>query len=417
MLFWIAAGGMGLAVTALLLLALLRGREGAEPAAAADLRVYRDQLREVDRDLARGLVLPAEADRLRADIGRRVLEADRALREGAAAAEAPRALTVAMAAGLVAILAGGVWTYVARLGAPGYPDLPIAHRIAMAEEVRASRPGQAAAEAELAALPGLEAAPPDPAFLELMEKLRAAVRDMPDDLRGQELLARNEAGLGNFIAAREAQARVIAIKGGEATGDDHAGLAEMMVLAAGGYVSPEAEAELTRALQIDPQNGAATYYAGLMFLQTGRPDRAFALWAPLLDRSAPDDPWTGPLRAQLPELAAQAGAVNYSLPPLPGAPGPSAEDVQAAQEMTPEQRQEMIRGMVAQLNDRLATEGGPASDWARLISAYGVLGDTARALEVWTEARQVFAESAADLATIRRAAEDAGVSTPSLTGN
>lgn len=417
MVFWIAAGGIGLAVAALLLLALLRGRQGAEPAAAADLRVYRDQLREVDRDLARGLIPPGDADRLRSDIGRRVLEADRALREGAVPPDAPKAATVAMAAGLVAILAGGVWTYAAQLGAPGYPDLPIALRISKAEEARAARPDQAAAEAELAALPRLAAEPPDPAYLELMDKLRAAVRERPDDLRGQELLARNEAGLGNFIAAKEAQARVIGIKGGNATADDHAGLAEMMVLAAGGYVSPEAEAELTRALRIDPQNGAATYYAGLMFLQTGRPDRTFALWAPLLDRSAPDAPWSGALRAQLPEVAARAGAINYSLPPLPGPPGPSAEDVEAAQEMTPEQRQEMIRGMVAQLNDRLATEGGPAEDWTRLIDAYAVLGDTGRALEIWTEAREVFADRPAELRMIRRAAEDAGVSTPSLTNN
>ena len=61
--FWIAAAGIGLAVTALLLLALLRGRAGGEPAAAYDLRVYRDQLREVDRDLARGVIAPADAER------------------------------------------------------------------------------------------------------------------------------------------------------------------------------------------------------------------------------------------------------------------------------------------------------------------------------------------------------------------
>lgn len=415
MVFWIAAGGIGLAVTTLLLLALLRGREDAEPAAAADLRVYRDQLREVERDLARGLIVPTEADRLRSDIGRRVLEADRALREGAQAPDAPRAVTVAMAVGLVAILAGGVWTYVERLGAPGYPDLPIARRIVMAAEVHANRPGQAEAESAASAQPA--ATPSDPGFLDLVDKLRAAVRDRPDDLRGQELLARNEAGLGNFIAAKEAQAKVIAIKGGDASADDHAALAEMMVMAAGGYVAPEAEAELTRALQIDPQNGTANYYAGLMFLQTGRPDRTFAIWAPLLDRSAPTDPWAGPLRAQLAEVAARAGAINYTLPPLPGIPGPSAEDVQAAQDMTPEQRQDMIRNMVAQLNDRLATEGGPAEDWTRLIDAYAVLGDTARALEIWTEAREVFADRPAELRMIRRAAEDAGVSTPSLTNN
>lgn len=59
-----------------------RQRAGAEPAAAFDLRVYRDQLREVRRDLERGVIDPADAERLRVEIGRKVLAADRALERG-----------------------------------------------------------------------------------------------------------------------------------------------------------------------------------------------------------------------------------------------------------------------------------------------------------------------------------------------
>jgi cytochrome c-type biogenesis protein CcmH len=103
MAFWIAAAGIGLAVTALLLLALLRGRADDAPAAAYDLRVYRDQLREVDRDLARGVIAPADAERLRTEVARRVLEADRALGHGAGpdGTAAPPLPTLVMA-GLVA---------------------------------------------------------------------------------------------------------------------------------------------------------------------------------------------------------------------------------------------------------------------------------------------------------------------------
>ena len=54
MTFWIIVSLLALAVAALLVLALLGGRTGAEPAAAYDLRVYRDQLKDVERDLARG---------------------------------------------------------------------------------------------------------------------------------------------------------------------------------------------------------------------------------------------------------------------------------------------------------------------------------------------------------------------------
>lgn len=410
MTFWIAAAGIGLAVTALLLLALLRGRAEDGPAAAYDLQVYRDQLREVDRDLARGVIAAADAERLRTEVARRVLEADRALGAGAGAdgAPAPRLASFVMAALVAAVMLGGVWTYY-RMGAPGYPDLPIAARLAASEEVYRTRPPQAAAETAAAARapsPG----PVDPAFSELMDKLRSALKDRPDDLEGHRLLARNESGLGNHAAAIAAQRQVIALLGDRVSAEDHAILAEMMILATGGYVSPEAEAEITRALQLDPLNGTATFYAGLMFAQVGRPDRTFSLWAALLDRSQPDDPWVAPLRAQLMQVASEAGEDKYVLPDAAAmAPGPDAEAVAAAAEMTPEDRQEMVRGMVAQLSDRLATQGGSAEEWARLITAYGVLGETDRARTIWAEAQQRFAGRAADLEVVRVAAAQAGV--------
>ncbi|MBD3765724.1 MAG: c-type cytochrome biogenesis protein CcmI, partial [Rhodobacterales bacterium] len=77
--FWAAATAMAAAVAGLLALAMLRARAAAEPAAAYDLRVYRDQMAEIDRDLARGVIAPEDAERLRAEIGRRLLDADRAL--------------------------------------------------------------------------------------------------------------------------------------------------------------------------------------------------------------------------------------------------------------------------------------------------------------------------------------------------
>jgi cytochrome c-type biogenesis protein CcmH len=69
----------------------------------------------------------------------------------------------------------------------------------------------------------------------------------------------------------------------------------------------------------------------------------------------------------------------------------------------------MIRGMVTRLSERLATEGGPAEDWARLINAYGVLDERENAQRIWDEAKGVFAQDAGALATLRAAARSAGV--------
>jgi cytochrome c-type biogenesis protein CcmH len=62
----------------LVLVAALRKapRPGAE-SAEADLAVYKDQLAEIERDLARGTIGAEDATRLRAEVGKRVIEADR----------------------------------------------------------------------------------------------------------------------------------------------------------------------------------------------------------------------------------------------------------------------------------------------------------------------------------------------------
>ncbi len=410
MAFWIVAFVMAGAVAALLLLALRRGGEEAR-AAEADVQVYKDQLREVDRDLARGVLTQAEAEAIRIEVSRRLLEADRQTAQEATAARAPGIATGAVAALAAVAVVGGTFALYQRLGAPGYPDLPLATRIAAAEAARANRPSQATAEAEVAALERLPVEASEE-YLALMERLRATVAERPDDIQGHRLLARNEAALGNYVAAREAQARIMELLGDAATAQDHADHADLMVMAAGGYVSPEAEAALSRVLAQDPGNGAARYYTGLLMIQTGRPDLAFEIWDGLLRSSQPTDPWVLPIRAQIRDLAQIAGLTDYAPPDMataPAAPGPTAEQMEAAAEMTPEERMGMIRGMVDGLSDRLATEGGPPEDWARLIGALGVLGETAQATAIADEAETVFAGNDAALSMIAEARVRAGL--------
>ena len=76
--------------------------------------------------------------------------------------------------------------------------------------------------------------------------------------------------------------------------------------------------------------------------------------------------------------------------------------------MSAEDREEFIRSMVAQLSDRLATEGGSAAEWARLISSYGILGEVENAKIIWTEAQAVFVSDQAAMDQLRAAAKSAG---------
>ncbi|MBK0327180.1 c-type cytochrome biogenesis protein CcmI [Rhodobacteraceae bacterium F11138] len=407
MIFWIITSALGLVITATLGLALLRSRPATEPAAAYDLQVYRDQLKEVDRDLARGVIAETDATRIRTEVSRRILAADAQAQAGSSRAGQSGRLSVLVAVLIGALSVGGsLWLY-RTLGAPGYGDLGLDRRIEIAAELRANRPDQEQAEASLPpAAPSTAALGKD--YLALFKQLRETVAARPDDARGQALLARHEAATGNFAAARAAQAQVLRLKGDTATTEDYGNYVDMLVLAAGGYVSPEAEAALRIVLERDPQNGPARYYWGLMMGQTGRPDLAFRIWSSLLRDSPADAPWLPPLRAQIGDMAQRAG-VDFELPPAQTAPGPSASDVAAAGEMDEADRNQMIRGMVQNLSDRLANQGGTPQEWARLINALGVLGDTDQASAIFENAQQVFAGNDTALYVIGDAARQAGV--------
>lgn len=409
MTFWIITGAAALILAAALVLALLRGRRATGPAEAYDLQVYRDQLQEVEADAARGKIPPEEAERLKVEISRRLLAADAKVRQTGDSGKQPRALGLGMAAVIATLVIGGGFATYRMVGAPGYGDRPLQPRLDRAEVALKSRPTQAEIEKQVPPSPAPEASAD---YVDLVQRLRGAVAERPQDLRGHMLLARSEAALGNFRKAYLAQAQIIKIKGPDATAQDFTDLADMMVLAAGGYVSPEAQKVLEQALSRDPNNGVARYYGGLMMAQIGRPDVAFGMWNKLLRESDATDPWVAPIREQIEDLAWLSGSTDFQMPKLgatSAGPGPTGADIAAAADMTPEERQAMIDGMIDRLSSRLAEEGGPPEDWARLIFVLGQRGKTEQANAIYTEAKTVFAAKPEALDALRKAAEQAGV--------
>ena len=409
MLFWIISAALALLIAALFALALLTRRAEAEHPAAYDLRIYRDQLKEVERDLARGVINEADAERIRTEVGRRVLAADAQLAIADVSSQQPRALTIVIAATIALILTGGGVAIYTQLGTPGLGDLPHKARLQASQELYSSRSSH---EAFLARLPVRNAPQQEAGYLELVERLREAVASRPDELQGQQFLAQSEARLGNYAAARAAQSAVIRLKGEAVGASDFVTMAQMYITEADGYVSPEAEAALRRALRADRTDPVARYFLGQMWLQNDRPDRAFGLWSQLLNEGPEEAPWIAPIRQSIDDIAWLAG-VDYTQPApsemATDMPGPTVQDIENAGEMTPEERQEMVQSMVQRLNDRLATEGGTPEEWARLISAYGSLGDEGRARAIWLEAQQRFADTPDALETVRRGAARAGV--------
>jgi cytochrome c-type biogenesis protein CcmH len=411
MAFWIITIGLTAVVAGLLALALLRRDDKFSGEADYDLRVYRDQLTEVERDLERGVLSGADATRVRTEVSRRILAADTERRvDSDLVSGAPKALALV----ITLILAGGSFALykgigpITGLGAPGYGDLALVERIAYADELRKTRPSQAEAEASLPAQAPVAEFNAD--YLRLVQTLRDTVVERPDDIQGHVLLAQNESNLGNFSAAYQAQGRILDLKGDQSTVQDLTDYMDLLVLAAGGYVSPEAEKAARVILARSPDNGIARYYMGLMMAQTGRPDLAFRVWDRQL-RTGPEDAlWIAPILAQIPEVAQRAG-VNYQIPAIGSAKtkGPTSEDIESAGNMTGADRIEMIEGMVAGLSDRLATDGGPPEEWAQLIGALGVLERTDQAFAIFKNAEIVFGGDPSAMDMITRAAQRAGV--------
>ena len=395
-MFWVVTALLTLAVGALLARPLLRAPDGPAPE-NPDVALYKAQLAEIDRDRERGTIEAAEAEIARAEVARRLLAASRDPRRASAGRSSP-----ALAGALLAALLGvAVLTYLS-VGTPGEADQPLQARLEQAEEIRRNRPSQA----ELQALAPAVEPPADASaeYIEQIDRLREMVPQRPDDLQGWQLLALHEGRLGNYPAAMEAQSNVLRILGEDPPLPELVRLADLMVLAANGYVSPEAEAVLARVREGEPENIAVSYYYGALYNQTGRPDIAFRAWRPLAE-AATQGYYQALARAQIEDAAARAG-ISYALPePV----GPSAEDMAAAEDMSEEDRAAMIEGMVARLSDRLATQGGPVEDWARLIGAYGVLGETGRAQAIYDEALSVFEGSAEAISALNLAAQDAGL--------
>ena len=406
MFFWPAALFLSIASTAIIVFSLFKGGKNSCKSAELDIALYKQQLKELDREVNRGIVAPDEAEASKLEISRRILEADRISRGELPPKAAPAKATVACAVGVVALLIPGNLIIYQKFGSPGVPDLPQAKRIETAEKHRLNRPSQDSFVSNLSPRRISEEGF-DSGYLDLVERLRDTVFQRPEDLQGLTLLARHEGALGNFAAAAEAMKKILALSGNRAGCDEYGDLAEYMVLGAEGYVSPEAEAALEACLSIDSGDSRSLYFLGLIHAQTGRPDLAFEIWRELLERGPHGARWENALKLQISDVAEMAGA-RFQFP-TSSLPGPGADDIAAASEMDPEDRAAMIEGMVSGLESRLAEEGGSVDEWIRLIRSLGILGHMERAEEARNTASNAFSDNAELLEEIARAARESGL--------
>ncbi len=370
MLLWIIFAFMTAAGLAAVLWPLLRsGGDRSLPdaagGAAQDVAVYRDQLQELERDLARGVVSEADAEAGRREISRRLLAADSRTAEDAGQTGNDggrlRNMTAIATAVLVPVL--GLTVYLST-GSPTLEDQPLAKRLA--------------APVSAQSMP------------ELLARVEAHLRTNPNDLRGWSVIGPVYMRMRRYADAADAFRRVLNI--GPPDAAVYASYGEALMLSQEGLVTVDAREAFTKANQLSPEQPKPRYFLALAAFQEGRKDEAIAAWKALLAEAPADAPWRETVESQIARAEGRSTAATV--------PALSQDTVSAAQEMAPEERQKMIEGMVDRLAQRLSTEGGAIEEWLRLARAQAVLGRKKDAGSTLATARAKFADTPTALTRI-----------------
>ncbi|TCA37039.1 c-type cytochrome biogenesis protein CcmI [Rhizobium leguminosarum bv. viciae] len=355
MLFWILVAALTAALAVILLYPLLRGAKAADNIRAGETAVYRDQLRELDRDLDGGLITPEEADYARAEIGRRLIavSAD----EPAETLKPARHHRFTEAFVLLLLPVLGLCLYLTT-GRPDLPSQPL--------EARLENPGNDVAV--------------------LITKAERHLAEKPDDGKGWDVLAPIYFRTMRVNDAQVAYRNAIRLLGPSPVRLD--GLAETLMAVSDGVVTEEARQVLEQSLMLEPDNPRARFYIALSMEQAGRPDEARQAFEALAKQSPADAPWLPLVNQHIamnggaPAGAGSAapGAGSAAPGTNPSAPGnPTQQDVAAAEAMNAGDRQQMIRGMVESLDAKLSEDPNNFEGWMRLVRSYAVLNDKDRA--------------------------------------
>jgi len=322
----------------------------------------------------------AAAESQRVEVIRRFLSETPA-EDGPARPLAGRALR-GWAVGLAAIVAiGATLLYVAI----GRPDLA------------ASPPGGAR---QIAAG---DAAAPDGRVAALVAQLEARMRQTPNDPQGWRLLGWSYMQTGRYADAANAYGRASALD--PANADYPSAQGEALVRAAGGQVTPQAQDAFALALKRDPADPRARYFLAAAKDQAGDHAGAMDDWIALLKSAPPGAPWVAEVRAFVVRIAAARGQdIAARLPASPG-----ADQMTAAQSMSPADQQAMIHTMVERLAARLKADPNDAEGWIQLMRARMVLRDPTAAQSAYRDARKAFAGAPDQLSSISQAARQLGV--------
>lgn len=196
-------------------------------------------------------------------------------------------------------------------------------------------------------------------------------------------------------------------------------LGEAVVMASENDPMPkEAVAAFETAIAKDKADPRARYFLAVRRDLQGDHQGAIDDWFALLADTPPGAPWEADLRRTISQvadinkidvkarLAAAQPAAHPSSVATAAIPGPSREQMQAASQLSPDQQQEMVQGMLEGLEGKLKADPANVQGWIMLMRSRMTLGETAKASAAY---RQAVAANPSQSVRIRDAAQTLGV--------
>lgn len=303
-IFWVTAGALCAAALAFVLPPLVRARTRPRVDVSQDVvnvGIYRDQLKELDAELAQGAIAQEQYRKTRAEIERRVLE-----ESGRADASGPVTGNArGIAAGLAVAVPALAFSLYLALGTPRGLDPEAANR-PVDESAHQLTAGQIGA---------------------MIEKLAARLREEPGNVEGWVMLARSYGVLGRYQESAQAYARASALLPQDAQiMADHA---DAVAMSQGRKLDGEPERLIAQALRIDPSNVKARLLAGTVSFQRRDFRTAIDHWRAALARVPDAGELSESIKASIAEAEANAGTGAAAAVPFAQAPAAAAQPAEA----------------------------------------------------------------------------------------